>query len=497
VNASGSVAQVEKAFGTTLNLYRFQGHVVRAASSAVSIPASVAGVVSGVTGLDQTRATPSALPPLEPVFLNAPPCSKYWAEQIATDKPQAYGQFQPYAPCGLRPNQIRKAYGFDQSSATGAGVTIGILDAYASPTLRKDLKTYSAMHNLPVPNLVLENDTQGAQDPGWYGEQSLDVEASHSIAPQAAQIYLGASNSFTTALDQKMNEAINAGEVNMISNSYGVNGELNVAAGTRAAEDQMYQQAAAQGIGIYFSSGDEGDETENLGQRETDWPAASAWVTAVGGTSLAVNQGNTYDFETYWGTFSSTQSGNSWNPAPPGAFKYAGGGGTSRVEAEPSYQQGVVPTSLSGFFGGHNRVEPDISLDGDPSTGFLIGFTQLDPDGKARYSEQRIGGTSLSSPLMAGVIALADQLAGTPHGFLNPALYSIAGSSDAFHDIVAPATTVAMVRNDFVNSYNGDDGITTTLRTTGQLSTLHILTGYDDATGLGTPNGANFLNDLP
>ncbi|HEY1330306.1 MAG TPA: hypothetical protein VGH10_02390, partial [Actinomycetota bacterium] len=68
---------------------------------------------------------------------------------------------------------------------------------------------------------------------------------------------------------------------------------------------------------------------------------------------------------------------------------------------------------------------------------------------------------------------------------------------DAFHDIVAPATTVAMVRNDFVNSYNGDDGITTTLRTTGQLSTLHILTGYDDATGLGTPNGANFLNDLP
>jgi subtilase family serine protease len=136
-------------------------------------------------------------------------------------------------------------------------------------------------------------------------------------------------------------------------------------------------------------------------------------------------------------------------------------------------------------------------MDGDPSTGFLIGYTQSFPGNKAHYAEQRIGGTSLSSPAFAAVIVLGDQLAGAKHGFVNPALYSIAGSTTAFHDIVAPSSTVAMVRNDYANNVNPSGGITTTLRTTGQLDTLHILTGYDDATGIGTPIVPKFLTQLP
>ena len=498
VSARGSVAQVERALGTTLNVYRFLGRPARAAASDVSIPASLADVVLGVTGLDQTRAVPASHPPLNPLFRNAPPCSNYWGEKLATDKPKAYGQFQPYAQCGLRPTQIRGAYGVNAVSENGLGITIGIIDAYASPTIVHDVKTYSDKHGLPQPALLQLLDPQGSQDTGWYAEESLDLEATHAMAPRAKQVYFGASSAFTSALDNVMNEAINWGKAHLISNSYGVPGELNVPASTRNAEDAMYQQAAAQGIGIYFSSGDSGDETHNLGLRETDWPAASAWVTSVGGTSLGVTQNHGYAFETFWGTYSSTQSGSTWSPTPPGTFKYAGGGGTSRVEAQPSYQVGVVPSSLSGYFGGSpKRVIPDLSMDGDPSTGFLLGYTQQFPDGTAKYSEYRIGGTSLSSPLVAGLIALADQRAGQPHGFLNDALYSIVGSTTAFHDIVAPSQIVAMVRNDYANGVNQSGGITTTLRTTSQLDTLHILTGYDDATGIGTPIAPAFLSELP
>src|SRR5205823_6019243 len=257
---------------------------------------------------------PAAHPPLNPAFRNAPPCSKYWGEKIATDKPKAYGQFQPYAPCGLRPNQIRAAYGVDQVDANGQGQGIGIIDAYASPTIEHDLKTYSEKHGLPAPKLKQHLEPQGLQDVGWYGEESLDLEITHAIAPRAPQFYFGASTAFSSALDKAMNDALNWGHLNVISNSYGVNGELNVPASERANNDAMYQQAAAEGIGIYFSTGDEGDETVNLGMRETDWPAASPWVTSVGGSSLGVTQSNGYDFETYWGTHYSTQNGSTWDP---------------------------------------------------------------------------------------------------------------------------------------------------------------------------------------
>lgn len=498
VTAQGTVDEVERALRTTLNVYRFRGRTGRAPASDASVPTFLSDIVLGITGLDQTRAVPAALPPLNPAFVNAPPCSKYWGEKIASDKPEAYGAFQPYAQCGLTPAQIRGAYGIDRVSADGTGQVVGIIDAYASRTIGYDLRTYSQRHGLPAPTLIQRLDPQGSQDPGWYGEESLDLEITHAIAPQAAQVYFGASNAFATALDATMNEAINWNRTNVISNSYGVQGELNVPRSTRMAEDAMYQQAAAQGIGIYFSSGDEGDETQNIGMRETDWPAASAWVTSVGGTSLAVRKGNGYGNEVYWGTYSSTQSGSSWTPTPPGTFRYAGGGGTSRVEPQPGYQATVVPSSLSGYFGGTpKRVVPDISADGDPSTGFLIGYTQLFPGNVPKYSEQRIGGTSLSSPLIAALVALGDQTAGHRHGFLNPGLYSIAGSPDAFHDIVGTAQQVAMVRNDYNNNVDPSGGVTTTLRTTGQLETLHILPGYDDATGIGSPIGPKFLSELP
>jgi subtilase family serine protease len=149
---------------------------------------------------------------------------------------------------------------------------------------------------------------------------------------------------------------------------------------------------------------------------------------------------------------------------------------------------------VCGSFAG--RVGPDISLDGDPNTGMLVGQTQSFPGGAA-YGEYRLGGTSLSSPLMAGIMALADQANGAPHGFLNPVLYANAGTA-AFRDVTDPAHTVAVVRVDYVNGINASNGTTTSLRTMNQTQVGHtdVTPGYDDVTGLGSPNGTTFIQRI-
>jgi subtilase family serine protease len=150
------------------------------------------------------------------------------------------------------------------------------------------------------------------------------------------------------------------------------------------------------------------------------------------------------------------------------------------------------------------RVEPDISMDADPATGMLVGETQTFPDG-VYYDTYRLGGTSLASPLMAGVIARADQTAGKPLGFLNPLIYSLHSTTSAINDVL-PAGKLDQSRADFANSVDASDGYlfstriidyegpeqycpsatdTSTCQTI-QL-TQHVTRGYDNMTGLGAP----------
>ncbi|MFL5662662.1 MAG: S8 family serine peptidase, partial [Ktedonobacteraceae bacterium] len=253
-------------------------------------------------------------------------------------------------------------------------------------------------------------------------------------------------------------------------------------------------QGVSEGIGIYFSSGDNSDESLVEGYRTTDWPASSPFVTAVGGTSLAVDANNNYLFETGWGSTTSSWKSTGWSPTPPGPWVYGAGGGVSQIFAEPSYQVGVVPTSVFTAQGRTGRAVPDIAAIADPNTGYLIGETQTFPDGTVKYSEYRIGGTSLASPIMAGIMALADQAAGHPHGFANPVFYSPSGSA-SFRDIVNPASTVAVVRTNYVNGVDATAGLSHVLRTMNQTLSLHTTPGYDDVTGLGTPT-SSFLSAL-
>ena len=120
----------------------------------------------------------------------------------------------------------------------------------------------------------------------------------------------------------------------------------------------------------------------------------------------------------------------------------------------------------------------------DPNAGYLVGETQTYPDGSTHYGEYRLGGTSLASPIFAGIMALADQAAGSPHGFANPLFYANTG---AFTDVVPPSSTVAVVRTNFNNSVDASGGLSYKLRTADQDLSLSTGPGYDDVTGIGTP----------
>ncbi len=510
VSAEGTVAQAATAFGANFDMYTYQGLTVRSPSADISIPASLAGIVSGVIGLDDSaqfvhtnHTTGDAVPP--PAFVSAQPCSQYWGEKQATGFTNPYGSGTlPYAPCGYTPQQIKGAYGI--SGYDGSGQTVAIIDAYAAPTIADDVNQWSINRGLPTltgnqltqvvaPGTYHHPEKGQKQDPqGWYGEETLDVEAVHGMAPAAKIVYVGAPNNFQD-LDAALNEVVDKHLAQIVTNSYGNDTEL-VPRGYILPQEDTILQGAVEGIGIYFSSGDNSDESLVEGYRTTDWPASSPFVTAVGGTSLAVGANNDYLFETGWGTTTSSwkSATSSWSPAAPGSWIYGAGGGVSMIFPEPSYQQGVVPNGVFTAQGRTGRAVPDISAFADPNTGYLIGETQTFPDGSVKYAEYRIGGTSLSSPIMAGIMALADQAAGHVHGFANPLFYGLTNSS-SFRDIVSPASTLAVVRTNYVNGVDASAGLAYALRTLNQTLSLQTTPGYDDVTGLGTPTDS-FLSAL-
>jgi subtilase family serine protease len=505
VDAVGSVDEVNRAFHTSVQLYRDRHRTLRAPATPLSVPAKIADEVDGVVGIGEEpykplAASPDAPPP--PAFRNAPPCSNYWGRRFADNQPPAYGQVQPWATCGYAAKELQNAYGVHgaiRRGNDGSGEKVAIIDAFAAPTIRKDVNKYSRSHGLPRVHLRqrvfhgCHNGCDVANQQGWYGEETLDLEAVHSMAPGANIVYLGAADP-TFSLIRTLGWAVDHRVARIITNSYGHIGE-NVSHVQIRASEKIHKEAIAEGIGIYFSSGDDGDESHELGYVSTDYPASSPRVTAVGGTTLAIGPQHNYRFEVGWGTHVTDKSGDGWDPAPPGSFLYGSGGGTTRLFTEPHYQNGVVPKRLARRFGGRGRVVPDISMDGDPNSGMLVGETQTFPNGHRRYDEYRIGGTSLSSPLFAGVMALADQRAHFHHGFVNPALYRLYRSA-AFRDVRSAHTPVAVVRRDFVNGVNPHDGTAVSLRTADRDTSLNTKRGYDDVTGLGSPRGTKFLKAL-
>ncbi|CAM5385809.1 S53 family peptidase [Streptomyces aurantiogriseus] len=499
VSVTGDVAAAEKAFGTQLHNYTKGSTAYRAPAATASAPASLDGAVLTVTGLDNAPHRASAkdqLPAPAAVFRNAGPFSSYYGSNIATALPEAYGTKIPYAVQGYTGKQLRAAYG--AGTYTGKGVRVAITDAYASPTIAYDAATYAKKHGDAawkagqLTQVLPENytKTKECDASGWYGEETLDVEAVHAVAPAANVTYVGAASCYDDDLLDSLGKIVDNHLADLVSNSWG-DIEANQTPDLAAAYDQVFQLGAVEGIGFYFSSGDNGDEVAHTGTKQVDTPANSAWVTAVGGTSLAVGKGDTYLWETGWGTEKASLSadGRSWTDFP-GAFTSGAGGGTSRTVAEPYYQKGVVPDALAtANSAAGNRVVPDIAAIADPNTGFKVGQTQTFPDGSQQYSEYRIGGTSLAAPVIAAVQALAQQArGGHAIGFANPSIYSQYGTR-VYHDVTDDPTGsgLAVARVDYANSYDAADGLLTSVRSLGKDSSLSAVKGYDDVTGVGTP----------
>ncbi|HJQ03218.1 MAG TPA: S53 family peptidase [Jatrophihabitans sp.] len=504
VNATGTVAQLNKAFGTILRTYSVNGATLRAPSAAVSIPSSIAADVTTVSGLadkliqrsPQTRrvaaatvrpaartATPSATPPPDTF------CSDYWGEYQQT-LPRAYGRtkFNTYI-CGYSPATLRTAYGTRSlvtNGTDGQGVGVAIVDAYASPTMLSDANDYAGTFGEPAfqpgqytettfqPFDLLDECGGGAN---WNSEETLDVEALHGMAPGANIHYIGARNC-DAGIDDALNYVVQNHVADIVSNSYGNQGE-QVPADEVALEHSIFIQAAAEGIGMYFSSGDSGDEVINGLTPQPDYSASDPDVTAVGGTSLLMNANNQRVAEVGWETsldfVDYTGAKARYSDALPGDFIFGAGGGTSTLFAEPWYQRGTVPSSLARN-GGRTRmrVVPDIAAVGDPYTGFYIGETV-----EGAFEISSIGGTSLACPLIAGIQAVASQHRRFPIGFANPLLYSM--HSNAYRD-VAPRTPIhyASVSAGYLGTFQAGD-------------TQRIRYGYDNITGRGTPNGSTFV----
>jgi len=532
VEASGTVDQVQKAFGVTLGEYKVKGQTLRSQDRNLSVPATVSQYVSGVINIDQAAAllkpshvgaagdaspdavaqpttTSPAVAPPPAAFVNAGPCSDYFGQKTDTTDPAYAGKQLPYAVCGYTPAQLRSASQLDlaaRAGLDGRGTTVAIVDAFASPTLYADAAEYAKRHDPSHPltksqfSQIVYPPTPGSEDPdqcdasGWYGEQSLDVEAVHAMAPAAKILYVGGADCSDVGLDKALNTIVSKNLAQIVSNSYGDTGE-DIPADEVQAFQTIAIQAAAEGIGVYFSSGDNGDESHRLPAPSADFSASSPWVTAVGGTSLGIGKDGRKTLETGWSTGKSTLTAGAWSPAAPGAWLYGAGGGTSVLFPEPNYQKGVVPDALAKqnqTGANRGRVVPDISMDADPTTGMLIGITQTFPDGSVKYGEYRIGGTSLASPLMAGLMAVADQFGGR-HGFINPWMYKALSHTPAVSD-VKPVTGAGEVRVDYVNGTDDANGFVRTVRTFNHTDqTIQTTRGYDNVTGLGTPNGLLFL----
>jgi subtilase family serine protease len=448
------------------------------------------------------------------VFLNARPCSAYYGEKTATSVATYNGRHQPFAVCGYTPAQIRGAYGVGATRLTGKGMTVAIVDAFASGTIEADVNTWSKRHGLPTlragqltqANPGLENLPEdplgtGFLDPqGWSGEETLDVEAVHAMAPAAGIYYVGAVSPLNATLLVAEAQAIEDGTAQIVSNSWGSSADSPDPA-DKAIFDRLTADAAATGVTVAYSTGDDGDQTAS-GSRTADFPATSDMVVAVGGTTLKVLRGNRYGGETYWGTKKTPLVNKKWAFGQT-TYNGGGGGGVSTSYPEPAWQKRVVParyTTIGTTTPG--RVLPDLSLVADSTTGLLVGQTQTMKDGSTAYSEYRIGGTSLSCPLFAGLMALADQNAGKGLGLVTPTLYKLAAAgrtATVFRDPTGVTlgrqglSTLANVRPDYTDTTDPKSQTTYSLRTLGTLLTLHQRKGYDDSTGLGSPIAAAFV----
>jgi kumamolisin len=454
---STTAGAASRALHTPLNRVRLPGgRVALANSAAPRLAATAAAAVQSVVGLDtlsQPRPlglTPQALAPAD-------------RSHVVTGGPQPCATIAPFQ---YTADELASAYRFSPlygAGDLGAGTTIGLYEL--EPNSTSDVATYQSCYGTSTTVDYTEVDGGSGTGAG-SGEAALDIEDVIGLAPKATvRVYQAPNNGGSGPFDL-WNSIVSADAAKVVSTSWGSCEAAD--SSVAASEATLFQEAATQGQSILAASGDNGSEacyqqTLSTALAVND-PASQPDVTGVGGTSL--NAAGPPPSQTVWNAGS--------------AVGGAGGGGISALWGMPAYQSGapaglhVVNTNSSGqpcqAVSGDCREVPDVSADADPATGYVIYY------GGHWLS---FGGTSAAAPLWAAFIALTNSSAscgGTPVGFLNPALYQVAGSgySANFSDVTSGN-----------NDWSGTNG--------------HLYpagTGYDMASGLGTPVGSTLAASL-
>lgn len=425
-------------------------------------------------------------------------------------------------PCGYQPSDLQSAYNLSplyKAGLDGTGETVAIVDAFGSTTIAQDITTFSEAMGLPAASLkVIGTPTASPYSSdsnlaGWAEETTLDVEWVHAVAPGAKIILVVApSNSFDDLFTAILTAAHQPGVV-AISNSWSGDESLTDVP-TRKAGDSILTVAVAKGISVNFAAGDSGNEAINLGYEDVNYPASSPYATGVGGVSVALDPSKHILFQTAWGNNITQLAGTLADGSPPEdppvneGFLYGGGGGESNVYQLPSFQ-----ASLGSW--GSRRLVPDISWVADPYTGVEVILTA---DAQGDQEIGVIGGTSVATPMFSALWSIAVQNARHLLGQAAPLLYSL--PPGAITDITAPPSFANVTgrltdeqgaqeltagdlalplqgQPSYVSAlYNSPFSTSWFVLTFGMDSTLTVGPGWDPATGLGSPNGAAFVNAL-
>jgi subtilase family serine protease len=438
------------------------------------------------------------------------------------------------------PQAIQSAYNVGplyQQGFTGKGMTIAIVDSYGSDTMAHDLHVFNQAFGLQpmcgeegvtcvagmptFSELAINGSPQTKAQPGkgthledksaWALEVALDVETSHAIAPDANILLVHSNNAETLGVQgfpnmmKAENYVVNNHLANVISQSFA--SAEDAFGSSQSLENLRYafKNAAANGVTVLGSSGDGGSANVrkspvNVGGSlipfpTVEWPASDPLVTGVGGTYLctnptaSTNDPRTTDITPGIGAKCGSSRFNAAGAAEV-AWTFSGGG-FSHVFSRPDYQAGPLPAGSTSI-PASSRGVPDIAFQASSATGALV-YLSLPPDGNGSNINQTgwydIGGTSLSCPQWAGLIAIADQInkekyGQTGLGLINPALYKVASNPAMYAADYFDIAHTAVAGVD--NNNQGDPSVP------GYPATQ----GWDPVTGLGTPNAAALLPDL-
>ena len=454
LEVSGKASDVEKAFRVGLENYTYSkgNRNYYAPDREPAVPDAVP--IQDVSGLDNFRRPQT--------FYKYKSVAPLGSKTSVTPAKAAANVAAPNAPTGSGPSgdyigdDFRHAY-IPGSPLNGSGQTVGLVqfDGYYS----NDIVSYATLAGRtsipPLQNVLLDGFSGVPTGSGGDVEVSLDIEMVLSMAPAVSKIIVYEGNPFNFYPNNVLNRIATDNLARQISCSWGWTGGPNL------TTDQIFQEMALQGQSFFTSSGD--SDAYTAGSVDSPFgfgtPAASPYLTSVGGTTLTMTgSGTSYASEIVW----------NWGLQSVFYDGVGSSGGYSTYYAIPSWQTNINMTARGGSATGRNF--PDVAMTADDVVVVASGGFQY----------TGVGGTSVAAPLWAGFIALANQQATNnghaPVGFLNPAIYSIANSSaysNCFHD-----TTNGN------NTWSGSPNL------------FYATNNYDLCTGLGTPNGTNLINAL-